>query len=35
MIMKIKTKPPIYIPWEFAKPGKYHYNPQKTMDDYT
>ncbi len=33
--MKIKTKPPIYIPWEFAKPGKYHYNPQKTIDDYT
>jgi len=33
--LKIKTKPPIYTPYELAKPGKYHYNPQKTIDDYT
>ena len=33
--MKINTKPLRYTPYEFMKPGKYHYNPQKTIDDYT
>ena len=32
--MKIKTKPVKYVSWELAKPGKYHYNPQRTIEDF-
>jgi len=32
--MKIKTKPIKYVSWELAKPGKYHYNPQRTIEDF-
>jgi len=32
---RIKTKPIIYVSWELAKPGKkYHYNPQRTLEDF-
>ena len=32
--MRIKTKPVKYVSWELAKPGKYHYNPQRTIEDF-
>ena len=32
--MRIKTKPAKYVSWELAKPGKYHYNPQRTIEDF-
>jgi len=32
--MRIKTKPAKYVSWELAKPGKYHYNPQRKIEDF-
>jgi len=32
--MRIKTKPIVYVSLELAKPGKYHYNPQRTLEDF-
>ena len=32
--MRIKTTKAVYVSWELAKPGKYHYNPQRTLEDF-